>query len=207
MRITAIVGTYRRGGVIDSAVDEILDAASSAGAETAKIFLIDERIEFCTNCRTCTQQGGRQRGECVIDDDMAGILDVIERSDALVIASPINFGNVTAVTKKFIERLVCYAEWPWGTNVPRERNKRKDKAAVVVMSSAAPGWMARLFSRVGRFLKDAAGLLGARTIGVLAVGLAAGEERHEIGERTRKKARRLGERLVAARRGQTPASA
>jgi multimeric flavodoxin WrbA len=201
MRITAIVGTYRKGGVIDTAVDEILGAASAAGAETAKVYLIDKRIEFCTNCRTCTQEGGRQRGECVIDDDMAEILDGIEQSDALVLASPINFGNVTAVTKKFIERLVCYAEWPWGTNFPKVRNKRKDRAAVVVMASAAPGWMARLFSRVGRFLKDAAGLLGARTIGVLAIGLAAGEERHDIGERARKKARRLGEKLVAARRG------
>jgi len=200
MRITAIIGSYRKGGVIDSAVDEMLASARGEGAETVRIHLIDKRIEFCTNCRTCTQQVGRQRGECVIDDDMAGILDTIEQSDALVLASPVNFGNVTAVTKKFIERLVCCAEWPWGVNFPRVRNKRRDKAAVVVMASAAPGWMTRLMSKVGRFLKDAAGLLGARTVGVLAIGLAAGEERHDIGEHARRKARRLGKKLVAASR-------
>jgi len=200
MRITAIIGSYRKGGVIDTAVDEILDAVRAAGAEAAKIHLIDRHIEFCTNCRTCTQHEGRQRGECALGDDMAGILEGIEQSDALVLASPVNFGNVTAVTKKFIERLVCCAEWPWGVNFPRIRNKRRDKAAVVVTSSAAPGWMTRLMTKVVRFLKDAAGLLGARTVGVLAIGLAAGEERHDIGERARRKARRLGKKLVAASR-------
>ena len=58
MKITAIVGTYRKGGVTDSAVDEILAAAREAGAETTKIYLIDKHVEFCTNCRTCTQEEG-----------------------------------------------------------------------------------------------------------------------------------------------------
>ena len=61
-KITAILGTYRKGGVIDSAVDEILAAAREAGAETTKIYLIDRHIEFCTNCRACTQQEGDRRG-------------------------------------------------------------------------------------------------------------------------------------------------
>ncbi len=58
MRIVAIIGSYRKGGIIDRAVDEILSSAGEEGAETDKIYLIDKLIEFCTNCRTCTQQQG-----------------------------------------------------------------------------------------------------------------------------------------------------
>ena len=67
-RVTAIVGSYRKGGIIDSAVDEILAGARKEGALVSKILLIDRHIEFCTNCRTCTQQPGPQRGKCIIDD-------------------------------------------------------------------------------------------------------------------------------------------
>lgn len=197
MKITAIVGSYRKGGVVDTAIDEILDGAKGEGAEVAKIYLIDKHIEFCTNCRSCTQKEGEKRGECPIADDMSTILDKIEQSDAIVLGSPMNFGTVTAVMKRFIERLICFAYWPWGMNAPKLRNKRKEKRAVVVASSAAPAFMARLSTQMVGLLKKAAGLLGAKTIGVLFIGLAAGKQRRPIGERTRKKARRLGKELAS----------
>ena len=202
IRITAIVGSYRKEGIIDTAVDEILASAREEGAETTKIYLIDRHIEFCTNCRSCTQQDGVQRGECPIADEMDKILDEIERSDAVVLASPVNFGTVTAIMKRFIERLTCYAYWPWGANAPKMRNKSKGKRAIVVASSAAPGIIARLASPIVKQLKNAADVLGARTIGVLFIGFAAKELRQELGARSRGKARLLGKKLAAGgRRG------
>jgi multimeric flavodoxin WrbA len=197
-RVTAIVGTYRKGGVIDSAVDEILSAAKAAGAETAKIYLLDKHIEFCTNCRACTQQEGPQRGTCPTADDMGAILDEIEQSHAVVLASPMNFWTVTALMKRFIERLVCYAYWPWGARGPRPRNREGTKRAVVIATSAAPAPLARLMSRMVGLLKTAARLLGAKKIDVLFVGLVAGQPRTDIGDRARARARRLGRKLASA---------
>jgi NAD(P)H-dependent FMN reductase len=196
MRLIAIVGSYRKGGVTDTAVDEILASAAEEGAEVAKITLIDEQIEFCRNCRVCTQREGVTRGECRIADGMGAILEEIERSDALVLASPMNFGTVTAVMKRFIERLACFAYWPWGMKAPKMRSMAKEKRAVVVASSAAPALLARLASGIVGLLERSAGILGAKTIGVLFVGLAARRERQMIGERTRRRARRLGKKLV-----------
>ena len=124
------VGSYRKDGIIDTAIDEILTSAMEEGAEVTKVYLIDKHIEFCTNCRTCTQHEGQKRGECVIADDMSTVLDEIERSDVIVLGSPVNFGTVTAVMKMFIERLVCFAYWPWGMNAPKVRNTLKVKRAV-----------------------------------------------------------------------------
>lgn len=197
IRVTAILGTYRKGGVIDTAVDEILASAKQAGAEIAKVYLIDKHVEFCTNCRVCTQQPGEGRGLCRIADEMGDILDQIERSHGIVLASPMNFWTVTAVMKRFIERLICYAYWPWRAHSPKMRDKRKTKRAVVVASSAAPSLVARLLTRMIGLLKTTAGVLGARTVGVLAIGLAAGESQQDIGDRARKNARQLGKRLVS----------
>lgn len=199
IKVIAIVGSYRKSGVIDTTIDEILSSAKKEGAETGKIYLIDKHIEFCTNCRTCTQQEGFERGKCIIEDDMNSILDELQDADAdaIVLGSPMNFGTVTAVMKKFIERLVCFAYWPWGMNAPKIRADKKTKYAVVVASSAAPSLLARLSSKLVKLLKDAAGLLGARTIGVLFVGLAAKNKQQDIGERTRMKARRFGKKLAS----------
>ena len=42
MKVTAIVGSYRKGGIIDTAVDEIVDSSKKEGADVAKITLIDK---------------------------------------------------------------------------------------------------------------------------------------------------------------------
>jgi multimeric flavodoxin WrbA len=199
IHVTAILGTYRKGGVIDTAVDAILDSAREAGAETTKIYLIDRHIEFCTNCRACTQPEGTHRGQCQIHDEMDVLLNEIEQSDVIVLASPMNFWTVTAVMKRFIERLVCYAYWPWGKAGPKIRDKRKPKRAVIVVSSAAPSLLARLMTRMVGLLKTCAAMLGAKTIGVLFIGLAAGDVQQDIGNRARRKARRLGKKLASHR--------
>ncbi len=197
MKIVGIVGSYRKGGIIDSAIDEILLSAAEEGAETRKIYLIDSNIEFCTNCRACTQEKGDDRGKCILNDDMDVILNEVETADGLVLGSPVNAGTVTAVMKTFIERLVCYTCWPWGENAPRVRTRLRKKKAVIVASSAAPRFIARLSTNVVKLLKDTADLLGARTVGVCFIGLAAREPRQDIGHGSRAKARRLGKELVS----------
>jgi multimeric flavodoxin WrbA len=197
-KIIAIVGSYRKGGIIDSAIDEILRASAEKGAETEKIYLIDQHIEFCTNCRKCTQAEGPRRGKCVQKDDMDMLLTKIEQADGLVIGSPTNFFNVTAVTRRFIERLVCYAFWPWGQKGPTVRNKEKRKKAVVVTASAMPALLGKFFTGSLRILKITAETLGAKPIGTLNIGMAALAEKQELTPAVVKKAKLLGHRLGTA---------
>lgn len=196
IRVTAIVGSYRRHGIIDQAVDEALLSAREEGALTSKIYLIDRDIEFCTNCRLCTQRPGEARGECPFTDDMAGILDEIEGADALILASPMNLNAVTAIMKRFLERLVCLAYWPWGTKAPKARISQKKRRSLIVCSSAAPAWVARLSSGMITMLKRSSNLMGARTVGILFIGLAASEKKQRLRRSTQEKARRLAKKLT-----------
>jgi len=195
-RIVGIVGSYRKGGTIDNAVSEILDAARGAGAQTETIYLLDRHVEFCTNCRSCTQQPGSTRGKCVQDDDMGSLLDRLEEADAIVLGAPVNCFQVNALFKRFQERLICYTYWPWGQAGPRMRTKTSRRDAVLVTSSAMPAFMGRIATGAIRSLRITAANLGARKAGTLYVGMAAGREHQPLREKTRMKARRLGERLA-----------
>ena len=199
VNILAIVGSYRKGGIIDRAVDEILASARENGAEARKITLLDKHLSFCTNCRSCTQIAGDNYGLCVLDDDMGALLQEIDKSDALILASPMNAGTVTAIMKTFIERLVCTAYWPWGAPAPKARRTGKSKRAVLIASSAAPGILARITGDVTKRLKLAATMLGAEAVGTLFIGLAAQQQHQELSKRTMNKAHKLGQKLAAGK--------
>lgn len=199
-KIVAIAGTYRRGGTVDTAVDALLSAAEQEGIEIEKILLLDRHIEFCTNCRACTQHPGPQRGACPLNDDVDGILDKLEAADGIVLASPINFGNVTAIMKRFIERLVCYGYWPWDVfKPPQMRIKKPTKPAVLITSSTCPAFIGRwLMSNPLKTMKAAAKCLRAKPVGTLYFGSVGVRKAQTLDERQCLKARQQGTRLARA---------
>jgi hypothetical protein len=198
-RILGIVGSYRKGGIVDRLVSETLAGAAAAGAETQKIYLTEKRVEFCRNCRTCMQAPGEEPGTCVIEDDLASILREWRASDGLVLGSPVNFYNVTAITRRFMERLVCFAYWPWGQHSPRIRTKRKEKRAVLITSSAMPALMGRLFTGAPRALRAAAETMGAKPVATLFAGMVAQAEHAEPHARLLRQAREADRRLAEGR--------
>ena len=170
-KIIGIVGSYRKGKIIDTAVSAILKQSQLAGAETNKIYLIDEKIAFCTNCRNCTQgKNDSPRSKCVFND-MEDILGQIDDADGIVLGSPINFGNVTAVMKQFIERLLPYCYWPWGKALPGYRIKKANKKAIIITSSGCPEWLGRIiFAGALRVMSSAVKCVGAKVVQSLYFG-------------------------------------
>jgi multimeric flavodoxin WrbA len=191
-KILGIIGSYRKGGVIDTLVSEVLASAQEQGALISKIYLKDSHIEFCTNCRECTQQIGSEPGECIHEDDMKTILTQCNDADAIVFGAPVNFYNVNAVTRKFIERLVCFAYWPWGARGPQPRKKTMAKKAVLITSSAAPAIIGRMFTGALRALRIAVKLMGARPVSTIFVGMIAVNKRASVPAKSMLKARKVG---------------
>lgn len=194
-KVVAVVGSYRKGGTIDTAVDAVLEGARAHGAETRKIYLIDQHIEYCRNCRACTQLQGEDPAECVIEDDMKSILPELKSADAIVLGSPVNFYNVTAVFRTFIERLVGCVYWPWGQHAPKPRSKELPRKAVLVSSMAAPSFFLPFATGVPRILRITANCLGARPVAKLWIGLAAQSAKPQLSERVLRRARRIGREL------------
>ena len=196
-KVLAINGSYRDDGITDQAVDALIHSLKQRGVEVEQIQLRDYPIEFCLNCRECTQQSGTSPGKCVIDDGLNALVEKIEDADAYILASPTNFGSVTALFKRFLERLIVYGYWPWGSKFPKFRKaKLINKKVILISSSGAPTIIGRwLFGTAGQ-LKKTAKLIGAKPVGVLFTGIASVDKDQKLPEYIQDKARALANKLI-----------
>jgi putative NADPH-quinone reductase len=195
-KIVAVVGSYRKDGNTESVVEAVLEGAREKGAETKIIHLMERPIEFCTNCRQCTQTPGEERGKCVQQDGLEALLAEIDAADAVVLASPVNYGNVTAIFRRFMERLIGCAFWPWGGKMPKARKKGITRKAVLVATSAMPGFLIPLATGTGIALRMTAKMMGAKAVGKLWIGLSGDQPHHALSARNRERARRMGWKLA-----------
>lgn len=196
-KILAINGSYRDDGITDRAVGNVIENLEALGAEVEHVKLRDVPIEFCRNCRQCMQQPGEVPGKCVLHDDMAELIEKIEAADGYVLAAPTNFSSVTALFKRFAERLAPYGYWPWGKAAPKFRKSGiRKKPAIIISSCAAPGWMGRLTYNTNKSMRIAADTIGAKVVGSVVTGLISQERKPELPRRTVRRAARLAPRLV-----------
>lgn len=194
-RILAINGSYREGGMTDQVV--MLALQQLPAAQTSVVNLRDYPIEFCLNCRQCMLQPGATPGRCVIDDAMAQLVERIEAADAYILAAPTNLGSVTALYKRFMERLAVYAYWPWGQHAPRFRKAGEaPKKALLISSSAAPALIGRWLFGSSRQLRMSAKILGARPVGLVFSGMASQTEQPRPSPRTVERTRVLARKLL-----------
>lgn len=195
-KVLIIDGSYRKGGVGDQAAQTFADYFEKNGTESETLYLRDIDINFCTNCRSCTQIGGEAPGKCVQDDQMAAIIEKIEGADSFVFISPTNFYTITAIFKRFLERLVVFTYWPWGKPAPAFR-KKPTKKAVVVTSSAAPGILTRLFFNSLTMLKRASKTVGAKNVDSIVIGLTSMKKRYRLTPKERAKIEKAAKQLAA----------
>lgn len=196
VRILAVNGSYREGGIIDQAMQVAVEAARQAGASVDVVYLRDTPIEFCANCRHCTQVPGDAPGQCVQYDGMREIVAKIESADGFILASPTNFSSVTAIFKRFMERLVVYAFWPWGAHAPKFR-KKATRPAILIASSAAPGILGRVSYTTLKQLKMTAKTIGAKTVGSMFIGLVSQESRPSLPAKKKKRLIHLTRRMLS----------
>ena len=198
-KILVINGSYRDDGITDQAVAVAVEALNGSGAETEIINLREYPIEFCLNCRECTLQSGVAPGKCVLDDGMHDLIDKIEAVQGFILAAPTNFGSVTAIFKRFMERLIAYAYWPWDQPYPKFRKaKVPHKKAMLISSSAAPALMGRWMFGSSKQLRMAAQTIGADPVGTLFTGMISKDKHQRLPQKTVDRARAMAVKLLAA---------
>lgn len=129
MRLTAFLGSPRKGGNTDILTERVLDGAREAGLDTEAVALRSLKVRGCVGCEKCWQIDGRP---CAINDDMAALYDTIAASDVLVFATPVYWYAPTAIMKAFIDRLVPF-------NRPQGRPLIEGKRGVLVTAYEEEG--------------------------------------------------------------------
>jgi multimeric flavodoxin WrbA len=126
--ILGILGSPRRSGNSDILLDRALQAAAEAGAEVQKVILNDLRFRSCQGCNDCHEDG-----RCVQQDDLTPVYELLEKADAVIIASPIYFSGLSAQTKLLIDRCQCL--WVRNEKLGRYSSQtRKRRGAIIAVA-------------------------------------------------------------------------
>ena len=128
MRLTAILGSPRQGGNTDVLLEKAIETARDRFVSVEKIVLNNLNIRPCQECGRCLKTG-----TCHIKDDMAIIYEALDKADAVIIASPIFFGNVSAQTKTMIDRMQCF----WARKYILKKSKAKKNRPGAFISCGA----------------------------------------------------------------------
>jgi multimeric flavodoxin WrbA len=101
--VTAFVGSARKHGITHRATRRFLDDLESFGDVRSEIvFLSDHDIGLCRGCKACFIRGEEF---CPLHDDRDLLVEMMARSDGVVLASPVYSFQVSGHVKAFLDRL------------------------------------------------------------------------------------------------------
>lgn len=100
MKISLINGSPKSSGFTHEILEMAGNRLIEKDVQVNSIKLGEKNIRDCIGCFNCLKTG-----QCVMDDDLVTIMDVMLDSDGFVVGSPVRNGLITACYKRFIERI------------------------------------------------------------------------------------------------------
>jgi multimeric flavodoxin WrbA len=154
-KVLIVLGSPRKGGNSALLAAEVAAGALSAGADVESVFLQGLRVRPCAACGACQKGAGKG---CVQKDDMRALYPKLAAADAIVLASPTYWFNLSAQMKAFIDR--WYA-------LQGERSGLEGKRMALVMTYADADPFGSGAVNAFRSFQDICAYLGAETAGIL----------------------------------------
>ena len=130
MKVLGISGSPRKQGNTDILLEKALEGARAGGAETEKIILNDLAI---APCREEEYDKVSDEGLSVVPDDIHIVFSKVKQADALILASPVFFGSLSAQTKTMIDRFQCV--WLARNILHKEVFQKKLKGAFICVEA------------------------------------------------------------------------
>jgi hypothetical protein len=190
VNVLILNGSPRKNGTVNTLLDHVVDGLPQK-ARTEWIDVCRLNMEICTGCMGC-----RETGSCVLpEDDAHKVGAKIDRADALVVGTPVHWGNMSAPLKLLFDRNVpvFMGESPRGMPVPQQKGKR----AVIVTACTAPWPFNFVFAEsrgAVRAVKKVLRCGGYKIVGTLVK--PGTKESPDVGPRLTQRARGLGARLA-----------
>ena len=129
MKVLAINASPRKGGNCHILLERALKGAKDSGCITETIALDVLDISPWREPRR-----NRETGESPIEDDMEAVLTKIKRADAIILASPIYFGSLSAQAKIMIDR--CQVLWERKTFLKEPVRENTARAALICVEAS-----------------------------------------------------------------------
>lgn len=105
MKLLTILGSRNPEGQTARAARALAAGAEQAGVEVAFVFLPELNLERCRQCEADGWGICRSEGTCIIEDDFAGLVERIREADAVAVATPVYFSDLSESCRGFLDRL------------------------------------------------------------------------------------------------------
>ena len=114
MKVLLINGSPRKEGNTSIALSEVAKQLSQEGIDSEMVWIGNKPIRGCIACGQCKEQG---LGQCVFDDDVCNrISEKFAEADALIVGSPVYYGQPNGALLSIIQR----AFFSNGANISRK---------------------------------------------------------------------------------------
>jgi len=124
MKLLGISCSPRKNGNTEILVNEALKTAIESGWQTDTFFMSEKKVAPCEACGVC-----HKTGSCKIQDDMQELYRLMDQADAIIFASPVYFGNVSAQCKAVMDRTFALLH----------KRPLKDKIAAAIVTTRRVG--------------------------------------------------------------------
>ena len=102
MKVLLINGSPRQNGNTATALAEVAKQLTLEGIESEMVWIGNKPIRGCIACGQCKEKG---LGQCVFDDDICNHISAkIEESNALIVGSPVYYGQPNGALLSIIQR-------------------------------------------------------------------------------------------------------
>ena len=103
MKVLLINGSPRKKGNTFLALSEVAKQLEKEGIESEIVQIGVKPIRSCIACNQCNSKG---LGRCVFDDDICNrMVEKLKESDALIVGSPVYFGQPNGAVLSLIQRV------------------------------------------------------------------------------------------------------
>jgi multimeric flavodoxin WrbA len=99
MNILAVSCSPRKNGTTVQVLEEVLKGAKEEGALVELFSVAGKTLNGCISCYAC-----KEKGECVLPDDMPELYFKMGKADGIVFGTPIYYYGMTSQAKAIIDR-------------------------------------------------------------------------------------------------------
>ncbi|MCX7847212.1 MAG: flavodoxin family protein [bacterium] len=103
-QVVMVQGSPRAASVSSALAEEVGQVLKARRAHIMRVRLAELTYRGCIACMACKTS----HEHCVVKDDLTEVLEAVRKAGILVLSSPVYFGDVTAQTKGFIDRMFSF---------------------------------------------------------------------------------------------------
>ena len=105
MNVVVISGSRNPEGQTALAAKALIEGIEDGGGSAELVSLPPMHVERCRQCENDGWGICRSEGQCIIEDDLASLVEKIKAADAVVFATPVYFSDLSESLRAFLDRL------------------------------------------------------------------------------------------------------